>query len=134
MKVCPNCNTRQEDEVLTCDCGFSLTQSNPVIKSSYSTPSFSVQAPTKSSENFVAKKYASLRTISSYFHLLAWLNLIGAILFAVFMLKNGSVFTLCISVVGGISTFVIISAVGELIMVAIDIEENLRKIISLNEK
>lgn len=133
MKACPKCKRWQDDEVLTCDCGCSLTESNSVIKSSYSPPDFSGQA-NKNSSVGVVKKYTSLRTISSYFHLLAWLNLIGAILFAVFMLKNGTVFTACISIIGGLSTFVIISAIGELIMVAIDMEENLRKIISLNEK
>ena len=133
MKASPKFKRLQVAEVLTCDCGFSLTESSSVIKSSYSPPDFSGQAHKNSSVSFV-KKYTSLRNISSYFHLLAWLNLIGVILFAVFMLKNGTVFTACISIIGGLSTFVIISAIGEVIMVAIDMEENLRKLISLNEK
>lgn len=129
MKSCPKCFVNQEDWVLVCDCGhdFELQQ----IKS----PS-SAQLSSKNVDTslIVPEKYNSLRTISSYFSLLAWLNLIGSIIVAVFLLKNDSLYSSFVAAFWGISIFVLNSAFAELIMLAIDIEANLRKMILLQEK
>jgi len=127
MKCCPKCFLKQEDCVLVCDCGFNfdLQQKPASAKLSSENAALSPVVP---------EKYTSLRTISSYFNLLAWLNLIGSIIVAVFLLMNSSVVSFLVATVWGVSVFVVNAAAAELIMLAIDIEENLRKMIFLREK
>ncbi len=129
MKCCPKCFLKQEDCVLVCDCGFNFDSQQ--IKKPVSAKLSSENAALSL---VVPEKYTSLRTISSYFNLLAWLNLIGSIIVAVFLLKNSSVVSCFVATVWGVSVFVFNAAAAELIMLAIDIEENLRKMILLREK
>lgn len=128
MKSCPKCFLNHEDDVLVCDCGYAL--SSQAVKKS-SPVNWAAQSSQSSS---LVSKYGSLRTISSYFNLLAWLNLIVSIVVAVFMLKNVAIFPCLGFIVWGFSVFIINAAASELIMVAIDIEEHLRKIAFLQEK
>lgn len=128
MQSCPECFLNHEDDVLACDCGYVLSSQAVKKSSPVNWVSQSSLSPA------LVPKYGSLRTISSYFNLLAWLNLIVSILVAVFMLKNVAIFPCIGLIVWGFSVFIINAAASELIMVAIDIEEHLRKIAFLQEK
>lgn len=129
MKCCPKCFLKQEKWVLVCDCGYDFDLQE--IKE----PSFvQLASPNVVASQILPVKYTSLRSISSYFNILAWLNLAGSIIVAVFFLKNSSIVPCVVATVWGISVFVANAAAAELIMLAIDVEENLRKMILLQEK
>jgi len=132
----------QEDEVVVCDCGFDMSK---VAKKGEKSDSISVSeiitSSNKTKDSSIEKKYPSLRTISSYFDLIAWLNLIISIFFAIVTFKIWGFDRLITTIPvamgfflwGGIG-FVLNSAFSELIIVALDIEENLRKLIFIGEK
>lgn len=82
MRSCPKCSINHEDDVLACDCGYTLfSQTLKKISSSLGMAIVIVS-------DFLVLKYDSLRTISFYFNLLAGINLIVSFFADVFMLKN----------------------------------------------
>jgi uncharacterized membrane protein YvbJ len=128
MKTCPNCYQKQENDVLTCDCGYDFSSSKNKVNVSKTV------ANSKNTKEELIDKYPSLRTISQYFTLLAIINLILSIIIAVTIFKNQSVVLSVVPVIWGLIVYVINSAIAELITVAIDIEKNQRKLIQVTSK
>jgi hypothetical protein len=129
MKNCPKCFQNQDDEVEKCDCGYQFL------------PTISKVISSGNSEISVIQKYPHLRAISGYFEIIAWFNLVISIALAAALFISSSQAN-SIPAIGGVIglilygmlLFVIIRSLGELIYVLIDIEENLRKLVSSNNR
>lgn len=113
---CSNCKTESDDTVEVCwKCGYAKTGSPTSISNSI--------------QSGVIKKYPALRAISRIYSVMAWIIGVLAVLVAIyFIIENleNSILYAMLSILIGALLALGIYAIGELIMVQIDIEENTR--------
>ncbi|MCK4358497.1 MAG: hypothetical protein KAW92_07105 [Candidatus Cloacimonetes bacterium] len=116
MKTCPKCGRKQEDSVITCDCGYDFTTEDIIKESS------TISLPTSSSS-----KYPALKTISGIYKFLAWIVGFGSCASIVaFITLSTDIIYIVYSVIGGFFLVISLFAISEIIKLFINIEYNTR--------
>lgn len=144
--TCPRCNVVNTGSSAYCiSCGWSLegaTSSAPVppVQQPYSSApqrSYSPSGPSM----MVEKRYKTLRVISTFLTVLAWIFLVGVVAVGVFMAIDRFYWDEWIAIVyalagllGGGLMFAMFKAYAELLHIAIDLEENTRRTAALLER
>lgn len=135
--TCPRCKTINEDSAVFCtSCGYSLEGLAPSAPTPPVAPTYASQNPGNVSANvpnMIGTRYKTLRVISTFFTVLAWVFLVMSVLAGIVGAISGSdyygglgFFGVLGGILAGGLMFAMFKAYAELLHIAIDIEENTR--------
>ena len=125
MKTCPKCNKKNEDNIITCECGYDFRE-NVAQKLSKWTRFFHYHQ--------LNAKYSALFVIALIFDIFAIISLIF-IIFGVIRGFHSASFMMVISaILFGVLSYLVLKAFSETIILFIGIEENTSKTNDILEK